>query len=156
MRHFAFFTALAALFVGIAHPAMADKAAEGKIKARQGYYQLVVNNAGQLFGMAKGEIDYDAAQATTAANNLKILTTLETGGLWAAGTSKEEMPGKTRALKKIWDTYPAIGEKLDAFKKAVDAMAANAGNGLDALRANAGALGGACKSCHDDFRAEKF
>lgn len=147
---------LGGLLMSISAPALADKAAEGKIKARQGYYQLVLNNAGTLFGMAKGAVEYDAKMASTAANNLKILTTLETNSLWAPGTSKEEMPGKTRALKAIWDTYPAIGEKVGAYKKAVDALAANAGNGLDALRANVGALGGTCKACHDDFRADKF
>lgn len=147
---------LGALLCAVAAPAHADKAAEDKIKARQGYYQLVKNNAGQLFGMAKGEIVYDAKTASTAANNLKILSTLENGALWAGGTSKEEMPGKTRALKKIWDTYPAIGEKVGGFNKAVVTLAANAGNGLGALRANIGALGGACKACHDNFRADKF
>ncbi|MDV7340217.1 cytochrome c [Terasakiella sp. A23] len=147
---------LGGLLVSAAAPALADKAAEDKIKARQGYYQLVKSNAGPLFGMAKGDIEYDAKVAATAANNLKTLSVLDNGHLWIPGTSKEEMPGKTRALKKIWDTYPAIGDKIGGFKKAVDALAANAGNGLDALRANVGPLGGACKACHDEFRADKF
>lgn len=146
----------AAFLCGVTVSAHADKALEGKIKARQGYYQLISNNAGTLFGMAKGDIDYDAKTATTAANNLKTLMMLENGALWSPGTSKEEMPGKTRALKKIWDTYPAIADKGAALNKAIDAMAGSAGGGLDGLRANIGALGGACKACHDDFRAKNF
>jgi len=133
-----------------------DKALEGKIKARQGFYQLVSNNAGTLFGMAKGDIDYDTKTATTAANNLKTLMMLDTGSLWAPGSSKEEMPGKTRALKKIWDTYPAIAEKGAALNKAIETMAASAGTGLDGIRANIGALGAACKACHDEYRADTF
>jgi len=156
MRILASLGLVAAIVCGTAVSANADEALEGKIKARQGYYQLVLSNAGPLFGMAKGDVEYDAAAASTAASNLKILSTLDTGSLWVAGTSKEEMPGKTRALKKIWDTYPAIGEKLEAFNNAVDAMAANAGSGLDGLRANIGALGAACKGCHDEFRADVF
>lgn len=147
---------MVAFTFGIVASAHADKALEGKIKARQGYYQLVLANAGTLFGMAKGDVDYDAATASTAANNLKTLTMLDTSALWVPGTSKEEMTGKTRALKKIWDTYPAIAEKGEAFQKAVDGLAANAGSGLDGLRANIGALGAACKACHDDFRADSF
>lgn len=156
MRIFISFAALAVVASTLATHAFADGAAEQAIKARQGYYQLVLNNAGKLFAMAKGDMEYDAQQASTAAANLKTLASLDTGALWAAGTSKEEMPGKTRALKAIWDTYPAIGKKVEAFKSAIDGVAANAGNGLDALRGNVGALGGACKGCHDDFRAEKF
>ncbi len=149
--------AIAATFLlGAAVPAQADSALESKIKARQGYYQIVFNNAGPLFAMAKGDVDYDKDVATTAANNLKTLTMLDMGSAWAPGTSKEEMPGKTRALKVIWETYPAITEKVKGFENAVNAMAANAGNGLDALRANIGALGASCKACHDDFRADAF
>jgi len=156
MKRIVFFTLFSAFLIGGVLPAQADKGAEDRIQARQGYYKLVLHNVGPLFAMAKGEMEYNADVAAKAANNLKILSTMDNGSLWLPGSSKEEMPGKTRALKKIWDTYPAIGEKVAAFKKAADAMAANAGNGLDALRANAGPLGGSCKGCHDNFRAEKF
>lgn len=147
---------LLATLGGLPTDAKADEAMEKMINARQGYYQNVRHNAGILFGMAKGEVEYDAAMASTAANNLLLLSQMDTGSYWAAGSSKEEMPGKTRALKKIWDTYPAVGEKGKAFKEAVAAMAAAAGNGVDGIRANAGALGGSCKGCHDEFRAKEF
>jgi len=134
----------------------ADEATEKMIKARQGYYQNVRHNAGILFAMAKKEMAYDAAAASTAANNLLALTKIDLGTYYMAGSSKEEMPGKTRALKKIWDTYPAVDEKGKAFKEAVAAMAAVAGNGLSAVQGGAGALGGSCKGCHDEFRAKEF
>lgn len=140
----------------VAGDARADGHLEKMIDARQGYYQVVLHNAGILFGMAKGDIEYDAGSAQNAADNIVKLTSLEVGSMWAAGTSKEEMPGKTRALKKIWDTWPAIGEKSAAWKKASADLAGSAGNGLDALRANIGALGASCKGCHDEYRAENF
>lgn len=146
----------AASLGGLSIEVKADEAMENMVKARQGYYQNVRHNAGILFGMAKGEMDYDAAAASTAANNLLALTKIDLGTYYVAGSSKEEMPGKTRALKKIWETYPAVSEKGKAFKEAVAAMAAVAGNGVDAIRANAGALGGSCKGCHDNFRAKEF
>ena len=139
-----------------ASPVAADEALEKMIKARQGYYQMLRHNAGQLIAMAKGEADYDAKKAESAATNLQILSTLDLGSLYLPGSSKEEMPGKTRALKKIWDDFAAVKKKGAAHKKAVKAMAANAGKGLDALKANAGALGEGCKGCHDNFRADKF
>ena len=145
-----------ALTVLAAADARADSHLEGVVKARQGYFQLVRINAGLLFGMAKGDVAYDADKAQAAADNLVLLSSMETSAIWAAGTSKEEMPGKTRALKKIWDTWPAVGEKVDAFKKATADMADFAGTGVEGIQANAGALGSACKGCHDDYRAKDF
>ena len=49
-------------------------------------------------------------------------------------------------------TYPAIADAGKAYADAVNALAAEAGNGLDALRATIGDLGASCKGCHDDFR----
>lgn len=146
-----------ALFSSIAiSPVMADKATEKMIEARQGYYQMVRHNFAPLAAMAKGEIDYDAEKAQAFANNLKILSTLDNGTLFLPGSSKEEMPGKTRALKKIWDTYPEVAKAGKKYKEAVNNIADNAGKGLDALRANVRKVGSTCKGCHDEYRAEKF
>ncbi len=156
LRLFLFLPAVMLLVTGVQSVSHADESTEKIIKARQGYYQMVRHNAGILFGMAKGNIEYDAAAASSAANNLLALSKLDTGNLWPAGTSKEEMPGKTRALKKIWDTYPDIVEKSNAWKQAVADMASEAGEGLEAVQFWAGELGGGCKGCHDNFRAKDF
>ncbi|MGB0694237.1 MAG: c-type cytochrome [Rhodospirillaceae bacterium] len=145
-----------AILMGLSATAHADKRLEGMVKARQGYYQLISNNAGVLFAMAKGDVEYTAEAATMAANNLKTLSSLDISGLWDPATSKEAMPGKTRALQAMWDTYPAVLEKSKALNDAIAVMADEAGNGLDAVRANVKALGASCKGCHDDFRADSF
>lgn len=136
-------------------PAFADDI-DDAIKARQGYYQMLSANAGALFGMAKGEVAYDAAQASTHAQNLELLSQLNNSALWPAGSSNADRPGKTRALPVIWSTFPAIGEKAQAFNGAAATLAATAGGGLDSLRANIGALGASCKGCHDTYRAKTF
>ena len=46
------------------------------IKARQGEMQLRSFNAGPLFGMAKGKIDYNAEMANKLAGNLKLMLDL--------------------------------------------------------------------------------
>jgi len=135
--------------------ALADNI-DDAIKARQGFYQLVKHNAGALFGMAKGDIAYDAEQAAAHASNLDALAKMNSNTLWPAGSSKTDRPGKTRALAEIWTTYPAIGEKVQAFNAAAANLAGSAGGGLDALRADIGALGASCKGCHDNFRAKDF
>ncbi len=128
---------------------------EKLIKARQSEMQLRSFNVGPLFGMAKGKIEYDAQQAGKLAAELQTLLSLDMGRAWKKGTDNEAYSGKTTALPKIWNTYPKISEYGDKYKKAVNELAAVAGNGLDALKSKIGPLGKACKACHDDFREKK-
>ena len=59
------------------------------------------------------------------------------------------------ALPAIWEDSDDFSAKLEAFREASEAFKAAAAGGD---RASAGAalqqLGGACKGCHDDYRAE--
>ena len=132
----------------------ADDANEQAIKARRGAMQVRNFNAGPLYAMAKGKMAYDAEMARTLANNLSLESQMDSGAMWPKGSDNQAYDGKTRALPDIWTTYPAIGEKGEAYKEAVMKLAADAGNGLDALKASVSDLGKACKSCHDDYRAE--
>lgn len=125
------------------------------IKARQGDMELRTYSAMPLFGMAKGEIFYDAEQAVKLVNNLKLLLQLDVGGAWAQGTGNDKYPGKTHALPEVWSTYPKVAEAGKAYGAAVDELAAVAGDGLDALRSKIGDVGDSCKGCHDDFREKE-
>ncbi len=124
------------------------------VKARQAEMTLRSFNAGPLFGMAKGDIEYDAEMAATLANNLLIMTTVKNGRMWPGGSDNEAYPDDTRALPEIWTTFPDIEDKGKAFLDAVAALAEVAGTGLGELRSVIGDVGQSCKGCHDDFRAE--
>ena len=128
---------------------------EKAIKARQGEMQLRSFNAGPLFGMAKGKMDYDAELASKLAGNLKTLLDLDMGRAWPQGSDNKAYPGKTTSLPKIWETYPEIAEYGKNYAKAVNELAAVAGDGLEALRSKIGDVGQGCKGCHDDFREEE-
>ncbi|MBX2854771.1 MAG: cytochrome c [Rhodobacteraceae bacterium] len=147
---------IAAAFATAAPTALVADEIGDAIKARQGYYKLIRANAGPLFGMAKGEVEYDAERAQMLASNLVTLTAMKNGELWPQGSDKASRPGETRALPAIWETYPAVAEKGKALVSASAALADAAGGGLDGLREKIGGLGGACKACHDDFRAKDF
>jgi len=150
-----FATRLCLLTIGLGLAATgfaAQDANQKAIKARQGEMQLRAFNAGPLFGMAKGQIDYDAELAGKLAGNLKVMLDLDNGRAWAPGSHNEAYPGETTALPKIWDTYPEIGKYGKQYKEAVNALAAAAGNGVDALKGAVGDLGKSCKGCHDEFR----
>lgn len=125
------------------------------IKARQAEMTLRSFNAGPLFGMAKGDIEYDAELAATLANNLLTLTTVNSGRMWPEGSDNEAWPDDTRSLPEIWTTYPDIEDKEKAYVDAITALAGVAGNGLGELRSVIGDVGQSCKGCHDDFRAEE-
>lgn len=155
MKIFVKTLACAALLGSVAWSAQADKATEGAIKARQSVMQIYAFNLGKLGAMAKGEADYDAELAAALARNLHSAATMDNRLMWPQGSGTDAYEGKTRAKPEIWSTYPAVADKAKALAAAAEKMAAEAGNDLDAVKANIGAVGGACKGCHDDFRAPK-
>lgn len=124
--------------------------------ARRGYFQLLGLEMGPLAAMAKGEIAYDADAAQAHASDIKLLSDYLHDDILAAGTSNADLPGKTRALPKIWEDMVGYGEKAAAFKEAAANIASAAGGGKDALAPAVGQLGGTCKGCHDTYRAKDF
>ena len=139
--------------LALAAPGFAAKdPLKNAMKARQGEMQLRAFNVGPLFAMAKGKIDYDAAMANKLAGNLKLLLDLDTSRHWPKGSDIDNYMGDTTALPKIWTTYPEIGEYGKKYATAVNELAAEAGNGVDALKSKISAVGKSCKGCHDEFR----
>ena len=127
---------------------------EKAIEARQAVMKLQSWYAGPLFQMAKGDMEYDAQAASANAAALNIMATIKGDMMWPPGTGNDAYEGKTRALPETWSTWPEAGNKAQALSEAAAALAAVAGDGLDALRSKIGAVGKACKGCHDDFRAK--
>ena len=136
-------------------PSVADTE-DKAIATRQGYMKLVVWEAGPLFGMAKGDVAYDAGAAATHAANLKVISQYPVTGLFLAGTSKADRPGKTRAKADIWQDRAKFEAAFDDWRAAVAALAEVAGDGQPALAAAVGDLGKACGGCHKPFRHKDF
>ncbi len=127
--------------------------AEDTVAARQGFYKLLGANMGVFAGMAKGDIEYDAAAAQTAADNIVTMTSYNLGHLFAPGTSSDEVK-EARALPKIWEDFPGVQEKGMDFVTAAMEMQSVAGNGKGEMAGALGKLGGTCKACHDNYRAD--
>lgn len=126
------------------------------IQARQAMFQLYSWNIGPLSDMAKEKIPYDAERAAAAAANLDMLANLSHDGFWPEGSDSESEGNATnRALPAIWEDYPDITSKVDALRTATAELKTAAGSGLGELQGAIGDVGGACKGCHDDYRAEK-
>lgn len=137
-----------------ATPALAAaQEAKDIVAARQGFYKLLGANMGVLAGMAKGEMDYTAEGAQSAADNIALLTQYNAMHLFAPGTSSADVEG-ARALPAIWEDMAGVQEKGMAFKAAAENMKAVAGQGKAEMAGALGDLGGTCKSCHDNYRAK--
>ena len=135
--------------MGDAH---ANKAAMAAIKARQAAMQLYAFNIGLLGGMAKGEVEYDAAAASAAAANLAKLTSMDQSRMWPPGSDNEALGDATRALPAIWQSGSKAGMIGGDLAKAAAALEGAAGQGLDGLRGAIGPVGKACGACHEDYR----
>jgi len=146
------FAALTRLLASAKDKDAADKA----IDARQGFMDVVSWEAGPLFGMAKGEVAYDAATAQANADNLNSLVQYNFARLFVEGSSKADKAGKTRALPEIWSDMAGLEKALGDFRSAVANVAAQAGKGQAEMAAAVGEMGKACGNCHNSYRAKEF
>jgi len=114
------------------------------VKYRQSSMFVMSNHMGRLGAMARGDRPFDAAAAQYSARVVETLSRAAWDGFAKGADSK-------RAKSEIWSSdadFKAQQDKLMAETgKLVEAAA-----GLDTLKRQAGAVGAACKSCHDKFR----
>jgi len=76
----------------------------------------------------------------------------KSSGWFPPGTGPDV--GKTRAKAEIWQKPEDFAAKDKTFETAAIAFKAAADSGdLNAIKAQAGELGKACKACHDPYRA---
>ena len=128
---------------------------DGAIKARKSLMQLYAHYLGTLGGMAKGEVEYNAEQASAAANSLVAMMSADQTFMWPPGSDTEALGDKTAALAVGWTSFPAILEKGEASLTAAKAMADVAGTDLASLQGAMGQLGKSCGGCHKEYRLKK-
>ena len=144
-----------ALVAGLAsHPVFAG-GFDREVKARKALMQVYAFNISILGAMAKGKRPYEAKLAQAAADNLLAAVSMKNAVMWPKGADNDALGDKTRAKPKLWSTYPKVAEKSKRMQAVAKKMAAAAGKGLDAVKANMKALGSGCGGCHKPFRAPK-
>lgn len=126
---------------------------EDAIKYRQSVMTVMGNHLGRVAAMVQGRVPFDAK---VAAENAAIVVTMSKLPWVAFGEGTDKgMP--TRAKPEIWKDqakFKDLENKMMTEAEKLEA-AAKTGN-LDNIKAALGPLGRACKSCHDDFRNEKY
>ena len=126
---------------------------EDAIKYRQSAFTVMGAHVGRIGAMAQGRVPFDAK---AAADNAAIVSAMARLPFTAFGEGTDKgMPN--RAKPEIWKDaakFKAASDKMVAEIAKLE-TAAKAGN-LDAIKAAMGGVGGSCKGCHDDCRAEKY
>lgn len=127
-------------------------AADEIVKERQELMKTVKKAVKVLVPMAKGETTYDAAAAVDA---MKAINKVPDA--FADSFPKgSEKAGDTEASPKIWENPTDFKAKAADLKKASAEGIAQAGQGVDALKAVLfGSVLKTCKSCHDEYRIKK-
>lgn len=145
------FFGIAAFLTGTAFAAgHIDEDVARAMDARQSHMTLYSFNLATLGGMAQDRIPYDAAAAAAAANNLAAMANMDQSGYWVEG-SDSSVEG-SRAKPEIWTNADDYAEKIAALASASTALAAVAGDDLDALKGAFGPVGGSCGACHRAYR----
>ena len=141
---------LALLCVSAVSLAQTPTPAEKAIEYRQAVFKVVAGNFGPLAQSAQGKIELPPGAAPKYADRLASIAQF-------AGDAFPEISreGKTRAKPEIWSERAEFDKLLKDLTDSTRALAnvtANAAAKPEELKAATGAVGNACKACHDRFR----
>jgi cytochrome c556 len=120
---------------------------------RQSYFALVAMNFGPIASMVKGEIPWDQEALEGYADDLDAIAELNL----LRGFDPSAKKGTTRAKPAIWENMDDFKAKFADFQEAADALddAAESGD-RQAIAEAVKNTGGACKACHDEYKAKDY
>ena len=125
---------------------------ENHIKYRKAAYALMNLHFGSLHAMADGKKAYNKQEAIRDADFVALLAT-EPREHFGEGT---DMAADTRAKPEIWKNRADFDQKMDKLVSETGKLPQVARNGdLAALKKAVADTEGACKSCHDEYRAKQ-
>jgi cytochrome c556 len=134
------------LAAGTAGPATAD---DGMIKYRQSVMKANGGHMGAIVTIIKGEVPFtdDLKSHTQALDQLSVIA--------ARIFPEDSAKGETDALPAIWEKPDEFKKAYLSFRTAASNLSKAAETDPKAVPAAVGALGKACKGCHDNFRKKK-
>ena len=141
---------LAVLLLGGAVTAHAHSGATGIVKERMDLMKAIGQHTKALGWIFKQEAPYDALAVALAATEIRRHAGDRMTELFPEGSTAHPSEAK-EAIWSDWSTFAATARDLE--NKAV-ALAAVAGDGLDAAKPAFAAVVGTCKTCHRAFKAD--
>jgi cytochrome c556 len=149
MKRFVAAVLVSGVALGASLAALAQMKPEDAIKYRQSAMFLVGQNFGPLAAMAQGKIPYDKEAAIRCADIVAFVSKLPLQG-FQPGT---DTGGNTKAKPEIWENMDDFKAKLEKMQQETAKIAEVAQSGdFNALKAQVGETGKACKACHDKYR----
>lgn len=148
-------TSAALLTAALASSAVvaADLKPEDQIRYRQAGYSFMAWNMGKIKANLDGQ--YNAEQVSAAANAIDAIAKSGMGALYGPGTDHNIGEVKTRVKPELFSNMQEVAALARDFAAATDNLAKVAMSGdATEVRSAFGAVGRACKSCHDKFRAD--
>lgn len=137
-----------ALGAGFSIDALAQAKPDVMVKQRQAVMTLQGKYFGPMAGMAQGKVPYNAAVVQRNAGFLDNLSRMP----WDTfdPSTKDE---KTRALPAIYENNAKFKEYASRLENETSKLVTLSRGGDEAaVKAQVGAVGKVCGSCHDDFR----
>ena len=121
------------------------------IRYRQSAHFLLGWNINPIAAMVKGEIPFDADAARLRATRLaQVAPMIAEGYPPGSGTG-----APTKAKPEIWDNMADFRQKIADLESATAQLAAISETGdLQQIGPALGAVGNACKACHDRYKAD--
>jgi len=124
---------------------------EDHLKWRKSAYSLMGLHFGSLAAMAQDKKPYNKEEAIRDADFVALVAT-EPRLHFGEGTEKLE---GSKAKPEIWQKRADFDQKMDKMVSEAAKLPQVARNGdLAALKKAVADTGGACKACHDDYRAK--
>jgi cytochrome c556 len=132
----------------LAGSALVASAAEGDIEYRQSVYSSIGGHMSAMSAILKQEVPHTVDLAVHA-NGIANLAPL-TMHLFPEGSGD----GRTKAKAAIWENPEDFAEKRQNFIDAAAALGDVAGADMETFVGAFRELGGTCKACHDDYKAD--
>lgn len=142
--------ALACMAATPAPPPPIEKPADA-IAYRQSVYRMIRWNFSPLGEMVRGKRDWDAKDFRRRAERVAWLAQqLEEG--YPSGSDHGAI---TDAKPEIWSNWADFSSKLVDLRRASKSLAEISAKGdRSAMEAGFAKLGGTCKACHDEYKAD--
>lgn len=144
--------AVAAMMVGLSGVALAELNGDAAIKERKSVMEAIGKHFKELNKLAKDATGHEKE----ISDHAKAIAELS-GKSWAyfpAGSEKG-VKVETEAKPEIWakpEIFKASAQKFETEAAKLAELAA--GTDMDAMRKQIAAVGGTCKSCHEDFKTK--
>jgi len=142
---------LSLLLLAASATANAQDKPEDIIRYRKSAYTVLLWNWMPMNAMVRGRIPFDAAEFARRADRVAALTPqLLEGFPEGSGTG-----APTEAKPEIWTDFADFTAKMKDLERESAALSTIAKSGDEAkMREQFAKVGGACKACHDKYKAE--